>query len=78
MITIKTIDSATFSINGIPYQKGSGRIVKYGNVVSIVEYQNDTRNYTGKVDFSNWRDQADQPFANVDDLILYLGQTILL
>lgn len=78
MITIKTIDSATFSINGLPYQKGIGQIIPYGDYVSIVEYQDDTRPYVGKVHFSNWRDQADQPFANVNDLILYLGQTILL
>ena len=78
MIKIETLNNAAYLKNGIPHQKGAGRIQVSGNFVGIAESASDSIVYVGMVNFTEYVDDNDNTFANVGDLVLYLGNTILI
>lgn len=78
MKKVEIINDAVFAINGVPYQRGSVGLSVNGDRVSMFEAQANNRLYIDRVLFSDYRDGADQPFATLEDLLVYLRNTIMI
>ncbi len=78
MTKIEPLNNAAFLLNGIPQQRGAGRIQVSGDLVGIAETVSDTKSYVAMIEFTEYVDTNDNTFGSVEDLILYLGNTILI
>lgn len=63
----------SFKINGKPYQKGQYELViEVNDVISICRTSKHGELIVSKTPLPDWRDSANNPFANITDFITYL------
>lgn len=78
MTKVEPLNDAAFLLNGIPLQRGAYRIEQSGNLVGIVESQSESIRQTALNPFTEYVDFSDNGFADVNSLLLYLGNNILI
>lgn len=78
MIKIEVLNDSAFAYNTIPTQRGSAAVIVNGDLVSLVQAAANELRYVDRVPFTDYRDGADAPFATLDDLLVYLRNTIMI
>jgi hypothetical protein len=79
-IRIESLSAATFSVNGVPYQRGEYRYERFGDRIEIIEGSTDYLHKTiiANAEFGVFRDTNDNTFADADAVVNELNNIMFL